>query len=75
VTTFSIHRAALAEIRDAARWYRARSPVAAVGFLDAIDAAIEAIVARPEAWPRRQGFTDVRVFVLARYPFLWDRRR
>ena len=70
MTPFSIHRSALIEIREAAQWYRARSVIAAAGFLDAIDAAIDVIVENPEAWPRRGDRLDVRTFVLGRYPFV-----
>jgi len=70
VKPVSIHRAALGEIKAAARWYRERSVIAAAGFLDAIDAAIDLIAANPEAWPRRGDRLDVRAFPFARYPFV-----
>lgn len=66
--SYTIHRAALAELRDAAHWYRSRSRVAAIGFVDAVEHAIDAILSNPEAWPQRR--PGIRAFVMARYPFL-----
>jgi plasmid stabilization system protein ParE len=67
-----LHRAALAEFHEAVRWYTARSPVAAVRFIDAVQLALIAITETPEAWPlRRDGGSrrDIRAFVLDRFPF------
>jgi toxin ParE1/3/4 len=66
---YRVHRSAAAEIRAAARWYRARSPTAAAAFLAAVETAIAAIVEHPEAWPRRDERGAVRAFVLDRFPF------
>jgi plasmid stabilization system protein ParE len=66
----SNHRAAVAEIRAAATWYAARSRVAAVGFLDAIDHAITTIHENPTAWAVRGSSSEIRAFMLARYPYL-----
>jgi len=58
---------AIEEAEAAARWYADRSPSAAVGFTDEIDAAVAAIQHAPETWPRHDHGT--RRFLLRRYPY------
>jgi plasmid stabilization system protein ParE len=58
---------ALHEAEAAARWYAERSPIAALGFSDEIDAAISSIEQFPEAWPPFEHGT--RRYLLRRYPF------
>jgi plasmid stabilization system protein ParE len=58
---------AIEEAEAAARWYAERSSSAALGFADEIDAAIAAIEANPEAWPKYDHGT--RHYLLRRFPF------
>jgi plasmid stabilization system protein ParE len=58
---------ALEEAEAAARWYAERSPAAALGFSDEIDAAESAIIQLPEAWPRFDHGT--RRYLLRRFPY------
>jgi plasmid stabilization system protein ParE len=58
---------ALEEAEAAARWYADRSVAAAVAFSEQVDAAEEAIVQFPEAWPAFEHGT--RRYLLRRYPF------
>jgi toxin ParE1/3/4 len=66
---YRFHPAAEVELRAAVHWYRERSPSTAEAFVSAIDAALEAIVERPAAWPLRAGRGEVRAFPLERFPF------
>ena len=55
-----IHPEAIAEAQAASRWYRERSPSAAVAYLAELDLAVAAIAENPEMWPR---------YILHRFPF------
>ena len=58
---------ALEDAEAAARWYADRSLAAAAKFSAELDEAEEAIVERPDAWPR---FDDgTRRYLLRRFPF------
>ncbi len=62
------HPEALVEAEDARDWYALRSPLAARGFLLALNHAIEEVLAGPEVWPQDQ--YGCRRFVFSRrYPF------
>ena len=58
---------ALQEAEAAARWYAERSPSAALAFSNEIEAAEDAIVRTPEAWPPYNHGT--RRFLLRRFPY------
>jgi plasmid stabilization system protein ParE len=58
---------ALEEIEEASRWYERRSPSAAIGFTDAIDAAVAQIHRLPLAWSPYA--MDTRRYVLRGYPY------
>jgi plasmid stabilization system protein ParE len=58
---------AVAEFNEAVDWYAARSYDAALGFIAAIEATIEKIVAAPERFPAT--YADCRYARLPRYPF------
>ena len=58
---------ALEEAEAAARWYAARSAVAARRFSEEMDAAEPAIAAHPNAWPPYDHGT--RRYLLRRFPF------
>ena len=58
---------ALEEAQAAAAWYFARSPVAAEGFADELDAAVVAIAESPDAWPPFD--LGTRRYLLRRFPF------
>jgi plasmid stabilization system protein ParE len=58
---------ALAEIDEAAAWYKPRRRLFARAFLDAVDSGIRTIVENPERFPFREG--DVRALVLPRFPY------
>jgi len=63
------HPAALDEAEEARDWYMARSPLAAHGFVAALDDAVEAVVATPDRWPL--GRHGCREYVFQnRYPFI-----
>jgi plasmid stabilization system protein ParE len=47
-----LHPAAVAELRAARLWYRARDPVVAVAFTAEYKRAVARIAAEPERWPR-----------------------
>ena len=63
-----MHPAALEEAEAAARWYRERSPVAAVRFVEEINQAIDRILAAPQRWQR--GPSGTRRVKLPCFPFL-----
>jgi plasmid stabilization system protein ParE len=46
------HPEALADAEEARNWYFERSPMAARGFVLALDQAINAIMDAPERWPK-----------------------
>lgn len=62
------HPEALVDAKDARDWYASRSPLAARGFLLALNHAVEEVLAGPKVWPGdRYG---CRRFVFSkRYPF------
>jgi plasmid stabilization system protein ParE len=62
------HRLAAEEYRKARRWYARRSPMTAERFVQAVDRAIERVLADPEAWP---AYDEVHRWIKAgRYPYL-----
>jgi plasmid stabilization system protein ParE len=48
------HPEALVDIREARDWYAERSPLAARGFLKALESAVQAVVDAPGRWPSRK---------------------
>ncbi len=62
------HPDAIADANEAKAWYAERSPLAAHGFVLAVDQAVAAVMEAPERWPvRRKG---CRHYVFPnRYPF------
>lgn len=48
------HPAASAEAEEARNWYAARSPLAARGFLLALEEAVQAVTEAPERWPKHR---------------------
>jgi len=63
-----IHPEALDEAEVAARWYRERSPRAAVRFVEEINQVIDRILAAPQRWQSGPGGT--RKVKLPCFPFL-----
>jgi toxin ParE1/3/4 len=61
------HEAAVADVKSAVSWYRARSPKAAADFIDELDRAVDTIRVTPDRWP--VGKNDTRRFLLWRFPF------
>jgi plasmid stabilization system protein ParE len=57
---------ALAEIDEAAAWYKPRRRFLARAFLDAVNSGIRAIAEAPERFPFREG--EARHLVLSRFP-------
>jgi toxin ParE1/3/4 len=51
MTNVRVHPGASAEVAEAARWYAARSKIAARRFLDAVEGALERMAELPEAFP------------------------
>jgi plasmid stabilization system protein ParE len=62
------HPAALAEAEEARDWYAARSPMAARGFLLALEEAVNAVAEAPERWPKHRYGCRRHVFP-NRYPY------
>lgn len=62
-----IRRLARVEIVDAFEWYLARSPQAAAGFIETVDAALRGIEASPELHGPIHG--NLRRWLLAGYPY------
>ncbi len=62
-----IRKVAQSEIETAFDWYRARSEVAGLRFLVAVDEAIGAVVARPDSHPVVAG--ALRRVLLRRFPY------
>ena len=58
---------ALAEAEEAARWYAERSTIAATGFVEELDSALEHVQSTPETWPTYEHGT--RRFLLRRFPY------
>jgi plasmid stabilization system protein ParE len=48
------HPEALSEAEDARNWYADRSPLAARGFLLALEEAVTSIMESPKRWPERR---------------------
>ena len=62
------HPEARAELREAKKWYRDRSPITAVAFAQAIDDAVRAIGEAPLRYP--MGEYDTRhLFIPRRFPY------
>jgi len=62
------HPEARAELREAKRWYRDRSPLAAVAFAQMIDEAVTSIAEYPKRYP--MGEHDTREYVIPRrFPY------
>lgn len=45
------HPEAIRDAEEAKRWFAERSPLAAHGFLLALDRAVEAVIEAPDRWP------------------------
>ncbi|GAB4479395.1 MAG: type II toxin-antitoxin system RelE/ParE family toxin [Burkholderiaceae bacterium] len=58
---------ALAEVREACRWYDERVPGLGTEFARAVDAAISAAARRPDAFPMVEG--ELRRILLRRFPY------
>ncbi len=62
------HPDAIVDAEEAKAWYAERSPLAAHGFVLAVEQAIGAVLEAPERWPIRRN--DCRRYVFPnRYPF------
>jgi plasmid stabilization system protein ParE len=62
------HPGAIADVTEAREWYAVRSPLAARGFLLALNAAVTAVTEGPGRWPK--GRFDSRRYVFPRrYPY------
>lgn len=70
--SYRIHPSAVAELDSAADWYDSEELGLGMTFIDTVGAAINLIVARPQAWQRERivGRRDVRRFVISRFPFV-----
>jgi len=66
---YRFHPAAEAEFYAAIDWYAARDANAAADFAAPVQHAVQLIVELPQAWPTWPGREDLRVRVLARFPF------
>jgi toxin ParE1/3/4 len=62
------HPAAIAEARQAYRWYRRRSTEAGRRFQVALEAALQQIAQAPDRWPAYLHGTNYRL--LRRFPFV-----
>jgi plasmid stabilization system protein ParE len=69
LTTYLLeyHPAAESEIYSAAKWYKARSPTAALRFAAELNARIQLILDDPERWPMFEA--NSRRILLRRFPF------
>src|SRR5256885_234571 len=66
--TVKFHPEARAELREAKRWYRDRSPLAAVAFAQMMDEAVVAIAEAPLRYP--VGEFDTREYIFPRrFPY------
>ena len=65
--TFEFHPEAREEFRDASHWYEARSLLAGDGFVGAVRAAINAILADPLRYQPVDEW--IRVYRLKKFPF------
>jgi plasmid stabilization system protein ParE len=65
--TVRFHPAAREDIRTARDWYEERSPLAALGFAQDVDRAIQQIAEAPARHPRAEHGT--RRVLLSRFPF------
>jgi plasmid stabilization system protein ParE len=61
------HPRAEQEYLTALRWYRERSPIAAINFESAFGHAVEKIREAPQRWPVY--FMDFRKYTLRQFPF------
>jgi plasmid stabilization system protein ParE len=66
--SFCFHPAAIEEAIFAARWYRERSPLAAMRFVAELNQTIDRILEAPRRWPRSAH--DTRKLKLPCFPFL-----
>ena len=60
------HPAAAQEVESTYEWYAARDVSAAHGFREELRQAVDAVVARPQTWPRYG--SRARRYVFPRYP-------
>jgi plasmid stabilization system protein ParE len=65
---FYLHPAAVDEAEEAARWYRQRSPLAAVRFVAELNLVIDKILEAPRRWP--VGIGGTRKVKLPFFPFV-----
>jgi plasmid stabilization system protein ParE len=65
--TVRFHREARAELREARRWYAARSPIRARQFAEEVDRVISVIAEHPEL--PAPYLSGTRRMLLRRYPF------
>lgn len=63
-----LHPKALEEGEAAVSWYRERSELVAVSFLDELDLAISQLANKPSIYPLFEGVT--RRILLARFPYM-----
>ena len=66
-TIVELHEGAFVDVREALKWYQARSPDLAADFVEELGRAIETIREAPDRWPT--GMNDTRKFLLWRFPF------
>ena len=66
------HAAVEVDLREAAEWYEDAVPGLGNELVDAVEAAIAAILDKPRAWSRVPGVPedlDIRRYVLERFPY------
>jgi plasmid stabilization system protein ParE len=66
--SIELHPRAIAEAREARRWYEERSPAAAGAFMAELDRAMEQIRQAPDRWPLYLHGT--RRYLLKRFPYV-----
>jgi len=67
-----LHAGAIRDLDDAVDWYEAQRPSLGTAFLGEVSRAFEVIAENPRIWPVWSGWrsrTQVRRFVLQRFPF------
>lgn len=61
------HEGAIADVKSAVKWYRQRSPNAALDFIEELHRASDTVREVPDRWPL--GKNNTRRFLLWRFPF------
>jgi toxin ParE1/3/4 len=69
VKRLTVRLSAEQELTSAAQWYESKQPGLGSEYLDAIDAAFQAVQEAPETFPTWEG-TSYRKFVVQRFPYV-----